>query len=85
MLRRYSRLQTSQVQTSRRCSTPRAQATKASPSAGAVRPPGWEQAAGAYAEAGSFRSVADVVDAESLDRVRAFKKEQKSRKAGLTS
>ncbi len=50
-----------------------------------VRPPGWEQAAGAYAEAGSFRSVADVVDAESLDRVRAFKKEQKSRKAGLTS
>jgi hypothetical protein len=29
--------------------------------------------------------VADVVDAESLDRVRAFKKEQKSLKSGLTS
>ena len=42
-----------------------------------VRPDGWEQAAGAYAEPGSFRSVADVVDQESLDRVRAFKKEQK--------
>ncbi len=42
-----------------------------------VRPPGWEQAAGAYAEAGSFRSVADVVDADSLERVRAFKAEAK--------
>jgi len=44
-----------------------------------VRPEGWEAAAGAYAEPGSFRSVADVVDAGSLERVRAFKKEQKSR------
>ena len=43
-----------------------------------VRPEGWERAAGAYAETGSFRSVADVVDAESLDRVRAFKKEAKA-------
>jgi uncharacterized HhH-GPD family protein len=43
-----------------------------------VRPDGWEQAAGAYAEAGSHRSVADVVDQDSLDRVRAFKKEQKA-------
>jgi uncharacterized HhH-GPD family protein len=42
-----------------------------------VRPPGWQQAAGAYAEAGSHRSVADVVDAESLAKVRAFKQEQK--------
>ena len=42
-----------------------------------VRPEGWERAAGAYAEPGSYRSVADVVDAKSLDRVRAFKKEQK--------
>lgn len=45
-----------------------------------VRPDGWEQAAGAYAETGSFRSVADVVDADSLDRVRRFKKEQKAKK-----
>jgi uncharacterized HhH-GPD family protein len=46
-----------------------------------VRPTGWEEAAGAYAEAGSYRSVADVVDGQSLERVRAFKKEQKARKA----
>ncbi len=43
-----------------------------------VRPPGWEQVAGAYSEPGSFRSVADVVDAASLERVRAFKKEKKA-------
>jgi uncharacterized HhH-GPD family protein len=43
-----------------------------------IRPDGWEQAAGDYAEEGSFRSVADVVDADSLDRVRAFKKEKKA-------
>ncbi|MGZ4459763.1 MAG: HhH-GPD-type base excision DNA repair protein [Nocardioidaceae bacterium] len=42
-----------------------------------VRPEGWEAVAGAYAETGSFRSVADVVDATSLERVRAFKKEKK--------
>ncbi len=43
-----------------------------------VRPDGWERAAGDYSEAGSFRSVADVVDAPSLERVRAFKKEKKA-------
>ncbi len=43
-----------------------------------VRPDGWEQAAGDYSEPGSFRSVADVVDAPSLERVRAFKKEKKA-------
>jgi uncharacterized HhH-GPD family protein len=42
-----------------------------------VRPEGWEQAAGAYAEPGSFRSVADVVDPGSLAKVRAFKQQQK--------
>lgn len=41
-----------------------------------VRPPGWEAAAGVYAEEG-FRSVADVRDQPSLDKVRAFKKSQK--------
>jgi len=46
-----------------------------------VRPEGWEAAAGAYAEPGAFRSVADVVDGESLDKVRAFKKELKAAKA----
>jgi uncharacterized HhH-GPD family protein len=43
-----------------------------------VRPEGWESAAGGYAEAGAYRSVADVVDAESLGKVRAFKQEQKA-------
>ncbi len=42
-----------------------------------VRPAGWVPAAGAYAEEGAYRSVADVRDAESLDKVRAFKKAQK--------
>jgi uncharacterized HhH-GPD family protein len=43
-----------------------------------VCPDGWRQAIGPYAEEGSYRSVADVVDAESLQKVRAFKKEQKA-------
>jgi uncharacterized HhH-GPD family protein len=42
-----------------------------------VRPDGWQAAAGDYAEPGSHRSVADVVDQASLDAVRAFKKEKK--------
>ena len=43
-----------------------------------VQPDGWAEAAGDYAEPGSYRSVADVVDPASLDRVRAFKKEKKA-------
>ncbi len=42
-----------------------------------VRPEGWEATAGAYAEDG-YRSVADVVDAGSLQKVRAHKKQQKA-------
>ena len=42
-----------------------------------VRPPGWEAAAGNFAPEG-YRSVADVVDAESLQRVREYKQEQKA-------
>jgi uncharacterized HhH-GPD family protein len=42
-----------------------------------VRPEGWEQAAGEYALEG-FRSVADVVDADSLQKVREHKQQQKS-------
>ncbi len=42
-----------------------------------IRPPGWDQAAGSYSEEGSFRSVADVHDADSLAKVRMFKQEQK--------
>jgi uncharacterized HhH-GPD family protein len=44
----------------------------------AVQPPGWREAAGAYGEQGSYRSVADIVDDDSLARVRAFKKEMKA-------
>jgi uncharacterized HhH-GPD family protein len=47
-----------------------------------VRPDGWAEAAGDYAEEGSFRSVADVVDITSLERVRAFKKEKKAAARG---
>jgi len=42
-----------------------------------VRPEGWREAAGAYGEEGSHRSVADVVDGESLAAVRSFKQEAK--------
>ena len=47
-----------------------------------VRPDGWEKAAGDYAEPGAHRSVADVVDADSLAKVRAFKQEKKKAAAG---
>ena len=41
-----------------------------------VRPEGWAEAVGDYGRDG-FRSVADVVDAASLAKVRAFKQEAK--------
>ena len=43
-----------------------------------VQPEGWRAATGAYGEVGSHRSVADVTDSASLQKVRAFKKEQKA-------
>lgn len=43
-----------------------------------VQPDGWRAAAGDYAEPGSYRSVADVVDADSLVKVRTFKAEKKA-------
>ncbi|CUR54114.1 HhH-GPD family protein [metagenome] len=42
-----------------------------------VRPPGWEAAVGDYAQPG-YRSVADVVDPDSLQKVRDFKKQKKA-------
>ncbi|WP_151082602.1 HhH-GPD-type base excision DNA repair protein [Nocardioides cynanchi] len=42
-----------------------------------VRPAGWEEAVGDYALEG-FRSVADVVDPGSLQKVRAYKQEKKA-------
>jgi uncharacterized HhH-GPD family protein len=42
-----------------------------------VQPEGWEAVAGSYAEPG-YRSVADVIDESSLQRVREYKKAQKA-------
>jgi uncharacterized HhH-GPD family protein len=42
-----------------------------------VTPPGWREAAGAYGEEDSRRSVADISGPESLAEVRRFKQEQK--------
>ncbi|WP_395295335.1 HhH-GPD-type base excision DNA repair protein [Kitasatospora hibisci] len=42
-----------------------------------VQPEGWREAAGAYGEEGSYRSVADITGPESLEKVRAHKQEVK--------
>ena len=44
----------------------------------AVQPPGWEEAAGAFGRPGTYMSVADITDAESLGRVRAYKQQLKA-------
>jgi uncharacterized HhH-GPD family protein len=46
-----------------------------------VRPDGWEAVVGDYSQDG-YRSVADVVDVASLEKVRAFKKEKKAAARG---
>lgn len=43
-----------------------------------VTPPGWEKAAGAYGESGSFRSVADIDSPETLTKVRQYKQQMKA-------
>ena len=43
-----------------------------------VRPKGWREAAGPFGERSSYRSVADIVDENSLARVRAFKQQLKA-------
>ncbi|SIS03255.1 HhH-GPD-type base excision DNA repair protein [Williamsia sterculiae] len=49
-----------------------------------ITPRGWQSAVGDYGKKG-FRSVADVVDSESLTKVREFKKAQKAKaKAPVT-
>ncbi len=45
-----------------------------------VRPTGWREAAGAYGEEGSYRSIADVTDGASLARVREYKQQAKAAK-----
>ncbi len=47
-----------------------------------VEPAGWREAAGAYGEQGSRRSIADVTDPESLAAVRATKKAAKAAAKG---
>ena len=44
-----------------------------------VRPAGWREAIGPYAEDGSRRSVADVTDETSLQEVRDYKKAAKAK------
>jgi uncharacterized HhH-GPD family protein len=43
-----------------------------------VTPPGWRDAAGGYGEDGVYKSVADVVDAGTLARVREYKQAAKA-------
>jgi uncharacterized HhH-GPD family protein len=43
-----------------------------------VRPEGWREAAGAYGEEAAHRSVADIVDEESLGKVRSHKQQMKA-------
>ncbi len=49
-----------------------------------IRPPGWEAVAGDYALDG-YRSVADVVDADSLLKVREFKQQKKKAAKAATA
>jgi uncharacterized HhH-GPD family protein len=43
-----------------------------------VRPEGWEAVSAPYSDPGSFRSVADITDADALARVRTFKQALKA-------
>jgi uncharacterized HhH-GPD family protein len=43
-----------------------------------VRPRGWESASSPFGDPGTFRSIADIVDSESLANVRAFKQQMKA-------
>lgn len=43
-----------------------------------VQPPGWQEAAGDYGKPGTFMSVADIVNPETLLKVRSYKQEKKA-------
>jgi uncharacterized HhH-GPD family protein len=43
-----------------------------------VRPPGWEEAAGPFGQPSTYLSVADIVDRDSLNQVRAYKQQKKA-------
>jgi uncharacterized HhH-GPD family protein len=47
-----------------------------------VRPRGWRESAGEFGADGVHRSVADVVDADSLKQVRAYKQQMKAAAKG---
>ena len=49
-----------------------------------ITPDGWREAAGYYGEPGTFRSVADIVDSDSLQRVRQTKKSVKAAKKEMS-
>jgi uncharacterized HhH-GPD family protein len=49
-----------------------------------VTPKGWRAAAGDYGKSGTHMSVADIVDAGSLAKVRSYKKQMKAAKASKT-
>jgi uncharacterized HhH-GPD family protein len=44
-----------------------------------VKAPGWQEVSSPFGDPGTFRSVADIVDAASLDQVRAFKQDMKAK------
>jgi uncharacterized HhH-GPD family protein len=43
-----------------------------------VRPKGWERVSSPFGDPGSFRSIADIVDQQSLATVRAYKQQMKA-------
>jgi uncharacterized HhH-GPD family protein len=43
-----------------------------------IRPAGWREAAGLFGEEGSYRSVADITDGDSLAKVRSYKQQLKA-------
>jgi uncharacterized HhH-GPD family protein len=43
-----------------------------------VRPPGWQEVSTPYGDPDTHRSVADIIDQSSLDRVRSFKQDMKA-------
>jgi uncharacterized HhH-GPD family protein len=47
-----------------------------------VTPTGWREAAGDFGKAGAHLSVADIVDAQSLGKVRSYKKQLKAAAKG---
>ena len=49
-----------------------------------ITPDGWRDAAGYYGEPGTFRSVADIVDYDSLQKVRETKKSVKAAKKEMS-